>query len=415
MSKRRVVVTGLGWVTSLGLGVDDVFAKMLDGVSGIGPITKFDTTDFNTKFGGQVQDWDGPPAIEGVERSRFAKKMDRFAQFALNAGIDAVKDSGLDFEKEDPWRTGVIVGSGVGGIEEFADGHEKLLKKGPSRVSPFMVPKLMCNAAAGHISIHYGLKGPNSAISTACASGAHSIGAALDTIRFDQADMMIAGGAEAALTPLGTSCFMALKALSRRNDAPEQASRPFDRDRDGFVLAEGAGIVVLEEYEHAKARGARIYCELLGFGQTADGTHITAPPEDGHAVAHAMERAIRDAGIGPEDVDYVNPHATSTPLGDLAETNAIKAVLGENTKTPVSATKSMTGHPLGAAGGIEAVIVAKSLQTGRICPTINLDHPSEGCDLDYVSGSARDADLKYAVSNSFGFGGHNVTLVFGKV
>ena len=415
MSKRRVVVTGLGWVTSLGLGLDEVFEKMLAGTSGIGPITKFDTTDFNTKFGGQVQDWNGPVAIEEPERSRYAKKMDRFAQFALNAGIDAITDAGLDFSKEDPWRTGVIVGSGVGGIEEFADGHEKLLKKGPSRVSPFMVPKLMCNAAAGHISIHYGLKGPNSAISTACASAAHSIGAARDAIRYDQADVMIAGGAEAALTPLGTSCFMALKALSRRNDEPEKASRPFDEGRDGFVLSEGAGLIVLEEYEHARARGAKIYCELLGFGQTADGTHITAPPEDGHAVAHAMERALHDAEIEPEDVDYVNPHATSTPLGDLAETNAIKAVLGESTKTPVSATKSMTGHPLGAAGGIEAVIVAKSLETGRICPTINLENPSPGCDLDYVPHEARDADLKYAISNSFGFGGHNVTLVFGRV
>ncbi|BAM04433.1 beta-ketoacyl-ACP synthase II [Phycisphaera mikurensis] len=415
MDKRRVVVTGLGWVTSLGLGVDEVFEKMVAGTSGIGPITKFDTTDFNTKFGGQVQDWDGPPVIEGVERSRYAKKMDRFAQFALNAGVEAVLDSGIDLAKEDPWRCGAIVGSGVGGIEEFADGHEKLLKKGPSRVSPFMVPKLMCNAAAGHLSIHYGIKGPNSAISTACASGAHSIGAARDAIRFDQADVMIAGGAEAALTPLGTSCFMALKALSRRNDDPQAASRPFDVDRDGFVLAEGAGLVVLEEYEHARARGAKIYCELMGFGQTADGTHITAPPEDGHAVAHAMERALRDAALDPEDIDYVNPHATSTPLGDLAETNAIKAVLGESTKTPVSATKSMTGHSLGAAGGIEAVIVAKSLQTGKICPTINLDRPSPGCDLDYVPGSGRDADLKYALSNSFGFGGHNVTLVFGKV
>ncbi len=415
MSKRRVVVTGLGWVTSLGLGVDEVFELMLAGTSGIGPITKFDTTDFNTKFGGQVQDWDGPPVIEAIERSRYAKKMDRFAQFALNAGVDAVVDSGVDFSKEDPWRCGAIVGSGVGGIEEFADGHEKLLKKGPSRVSPFMVPKLMCNAAAGHLSIHYGIKGPNSAISTACASAAHSIGAARDAIRYDQADVMIAGGAEAALTPLGTSCFMALKALSRRNDAPEKASRPFDQDRDGFVLAEGAGLIVLEEYEHARARNATIYCELLGFGQTADGTHITAPPEDGHAVGHAMERALHDAGLDPEDIDYVNPHATSTPLGDLAETNAIKSVLGENTRTPISATKSMTGHSLGAAGGIEAVIVAKSLQTGRICPTINLDKPGPGCDLDYVPHEARDADLKYALSNSFGFGGHNVTLVFGKV
>ncbi len=415
MSKRRVVVTGLGLVTSLGHGVDDVFTKLCNGVSGIKPITRFDTTDFPVKFGGQVDDWDGPPQFTGPERTKMAKKMDRFAQFALSASLDAVADSGIDFDKEDPWRCGSIIGSGVGGIEEFAEGHAKMLAKGPTRVSPFMVPKLMCNAAPGNVSIHFGIKGPNSSVATACASGAHSIGEAAECIRHGVADVMIAGGAEAALTPLGTACFIALKALSKRNDEPTRASRPWDADRDGFVLAEAAGIVVLEELEHAKQRGANIYGEFLGFGQSADGSHITAPLEGGEGASFAMNAALEDAGINADDIDYINAHGTSTGLGDLAETRAVKLTFGENTKTPVSSTKSMTGHPLGAAGGVEAVIIAKVLQTGQIPPTINLEHPSEGCDLDYVPNEGRQADVKYAISNSFGFGGHNVALVMGKV
>jgi 3-oxoacyl-[acyl-carrier-protein] synthase II len=415
MSKRRVVITGLGWVTSLGNSVNAVWDQLLAGTSGIRPITHFDTTDFSTKFGGEVTGWDGPPNFDPVERKGYAKRLDRFAQYALNATIDAVNDAGLDFDKEDAWRCGAVIGSGVGGIQEFADGHKRMLEKGPSRVSPFMVPKLMCNAAAGNVSIHYGLRGPNSAVTTACASAGHAILNAADAIRDNVADVMVSGGSEAALNPLGTACFIALKALSRRNDDPEKASRPWDADRDGFVLAEGAGIVILEEYEHAKARGAKIYGELLGAGQSADGSHITAPLEDGAGAAHAMQASLDDAGVNAEDVTYINAHGTSTGLGDLAETKAIKRVFGEKTKVMVSSTKSMLGHSLGAAGGIEAVILAKTIETSKVAPTINLDNPSEGCDLDYVPHTARDAEVKVAMSNSFGFGGHNVCLVMGKV
>ena len=415
MSKRRVVITGLGWVTSLGTSVNEVWDQLLAGTSGIRPITRFDTENYVTKFGGQVDNWEGPTNFEPVERKKYAKKLDRFAQFALNAAIDAVNDSGLAFDKEDAWRCGAIIGSGVGGMEEFADGHQRLIEKGPGRVSPFMVPKLMCNAAAGNVSIHYGLRGPNSSVTTACASAGHSILAAANEIRYGAADVMISGGSEAALTPLGTACFIALKALSKRNDEPEKASRPWDADRDGFVLAEGAGIVVLEEYEHAKARGAKIYGELLGAGQSADGSHITAPLEDGAGAAYAMQASLNDAGVNASDVTYINAHGTSTGLGDLAETKAVKRVFGDDTKVMVSSTKSMLGHSLGAAGGIEAVLCAKAIETGGIPPTINLDNPGEGCDLDYVPHTARQAEVKIAMSNSFGFGGHNVCLVMGKV
>ncbi|MEM7576313.1 MAG: beta-ketoacyl-ACP synthase II [Planctomycetota bacterium] len=415
MSKRRVVVTGLGWVTSLGRDVDDVFGQLCAGTPGIGPITRFDTADFPVKIGGQVQDWTGPPQIDATERTKLNKKMDRFAQFALSASIDAVNDAGLDFSKENLWKCGSIIGSGVGGIEEFAEGHEKMLKKGPTRVSPFMVPKLMCNAGAGNVSIHFGIKGPNSAVATACASAAHSIGEAAECVAHGSADVMIAGGAEAALTPLGAACFIALKALSKRNDEPAKASRPFDRDRDGFVLAEGAGIVILEEYEHAKARDAKIYGELKGFGQSADGSHITAPIENGEGASYAMDAALQDAGLNPGDIDYINAHGTSTPLGDLAETRAIQRSFGDDTKVPVSSTKSMLGHSLGATGGIEAVILAKTLETQTIAPTINLENPSEGCTLDYVPNEARKTSITHAMSNSFGFGGHNVSLILSKI
>ena len=415
MSKRRVVITGLGWVTSLGTSVNEVWEQLLAGTSGIRAISRFDTTEFSTKFGGEVTGWDGPTNFDPVERKGYAKKLDRFAQFALNASIDAVNDSGLDFTKENAWRCGAIIGSGVGGIEEFAEGHKRMMEKGPSRVSPFMVPKLMCNAAAGNVSIHYGLRGPNSAVTTACASAGHAILNAADAIRHNVADVMVSGGSEAALNPLGTACFIALRALSTRNDDPEKASRPWDADRDGFVLAEGAGIVVLEEYEHAKARGAKIYAELLGAGQSADGSHITAPLEDGAGAAYAMQMSLDDAEVKPEDVGYINAHGTSTGLGDLAETMAIKRVFGSDSKVMVSSTKSMLGHSLGAAGGIEAVILAKTIETRSIAPTINLDNPSAGCDLDYVPHTARQADVKIAMSNSFGFGGHNVCLVMGKL
>jgi len=408
---RRVVITGLGWVTSLGLDVEGVWSALLAGTSGIRTITRFDTGEYSTTIGGEIVGW-SPRHID----PRVAKRLDRFSQYALDAAIDAVADAGLDLANENPWRCGTIVGTGIGGIEEFEDGYRRLLEKGPTRVSPFMVPKLMCNAGPGNISIHFGIKGPNSAPTSACASAAHAIGEAADAIRHDAADIMITGGSEAALTPLGLACFVALKALSRRNDDPTRASRPFDKDRDGFVLGEGAGIILLEEYEHAKARGAKIYAELLGWGQSADGSHITAPDEQGRGAAKAMEHALKDAGRNTTDVDYINAHGTSTGLGDLAETRAIKLLYGDHAKkVAVSSTKSMTGHLLGASGGIEAVITAKTIQTGTIAPTINLDHPDPECDLDYTPHTARRADVKVAMSNSFGFGGHNVSLLMGKV
>ena len=380
MTQRRVVITGLGWVTSLGDSVPEVWASLLRGTSGIGPLTKFDTSEYPTTIGGELPTTWRPSNVE----PRVAKRLDRFAQFALNAAIDATRDAGLEFDKEDPFRCGSIIGTGIGGIEEFEDGYQKLITKGPSRVSPFMVPKLMCNAGSGNVSIHFGIKGPNSAVATACASAAHAIGEAADAIRLDEADVMITGGSEAAVTPLGLACFCALRALSTRNDDPTHASRPFDADRDGFILAEGAGIVVLEELEHARRRGATILAEMMGYGQSADGTHITAPDEQGRGAAFAMTRALKNAGLDPDAVDYINAHGTSTELGDLAETRAIKNVFGDDTKVPVSSTKSMTGHLLGASGGIEAVITTLALRDGVIPPTANLDTPGQGCTLDYV-------------------------------
>ncbi len=412
MSDRRVVITGMGWVTSLGDSVDLVWDKLTQGTSGIAEITRFDTERFSTKIGGQVPtDW----LPDNIEK-RELKRVDRFTAYALSATINAVNDSGLDFEKEDAWRCGSIIGTGIGGIEEFETGSSKLIQKGPERVSPFTIPKLMCNAAAGNVSIRFGLKGPNSAIATACASAAHAIGEAAHSIRHGISDIMVTGGSEAAVTPLGVAAFIALKALSKRNDDPTKASRPFDADRDGFVLAEGAGIVILEEYEHAKARGAKIYAEVLGFGQTADSSHITAPDEQGRGAAKAMEIALKDAGRNLESVGYINAHGTSTGLGDIAETHAVKRLFKDHAKKlAVSSTKSMTGHLLGASGGVEAIITAKTLQTGVIPPTINLDNPDDECDLDYVPNSARNTPVKLAMSNSFGFGGHNVSLLIGKI
>lgn len=410
--RKRVVVTGLGWVTSLGDSVPEVWQKLLSGESGIRPVTRFPTDAYTTKFGGQIADDWKPANLQ----PRDLKRVDRFAAYALNASIDAVKDAGIDFTRENAWRCGSIIGTGIGGIEVFEEGHRKLMEKGPDRLSPFMVPKLMCNAGSGNVSIHYGIKGPNAAVASACASAAHAIGEAADAIRYGAADVMITGGSEAAMTPLGLGCFIALRALSERNEDPTHASRPFDKNRDGFVLSEGAGIVILEEYEHAKNRGARIYCEFLGYGQTADGTHITAPDEQGRGAGHAMELALKDGGVNPDEISYINAHGTSTPLGDAAETRAIKLVLNSHAKKiPVSSTKSMTGHPLGAAGGIEAVIIAKAIETGSIPPTINLDTPDDECDLDYVPKTARQIDCRIAMSNSFGFGGHNVSLVMGRI
>ena len=413
MSTRRAVITGLGWVTSLGTDVGTVWQNLLGGRSGIGAITRFDTTKYSTTFGGEVSDWEGGPNIDRRE----AKRLDRFAQFALNGAIDAVADAGIDFTSENPWRCGAVIGTGIGGIQEFETGYRKLLEKGPDRVSPFMVPRLMCNAASGNVSIHFKIKGPNSAVATACASAAHAIGEACDAIRHDAADVMISGGSEAALTPLGLASFVALKALSKRNDNPQAASRPFDKQRDGFILSEGAGMMVIEEMEHARARGARIYAEVLGYGQTADGTHITAPDENGNGAAQAMQIAIKNAGVDIEKIDYINAHGTSTPLGDVAETRAVKTLYGSDLakKVPISSTKSMTGHLLGASGGVEAIVACKAIETGNIPPTINYEEPDEECDLDYVPNEARQVPVRTVMSNSFGFGGHNVSLVLGAV
>ncbi len=411
MSNRRVAITGLGWVTSLGTDVPQVFNDLLAGKSGIAPLTRFDVSAYATRIGGEVKGWEGGPNVDRRE----AKRLDRFAQFALNAAVDAVKDSGIDFAKENPWRCGSIIGSGIGGIEEFENGYRKMLEKGPDRVSPFMVPKLMCNAGSGNISIFYGLRGPNYAATSACASAAHAIGDSAHMIRHGVADVMITGGSEAALTPLGLACFIALRALSERNDDPTGASRPFDKTRDGFILSEGAGVLLLEEYEHAKARGAKIYAEFLGYGQSADGSHITAPDQEGKGAAYAMQMALEDAKVNLDGVDYINAHGTSTPLGDVAETTAIKRLFGEQAKSiAISSTKSMTGHLLGASGGLEAVVAAKTIETGSIPPTINLNEPDPACDLDFVPNVARQMPVNIAMSNSFGFGGHNVALVLGK-
>jgi 3-oxoacyl-[acyl-carrier-protein] synthase II len=413
MSNRRVVITGLGWVTSLGLNVDAVFADLLAGKSGICTITRWDTSRHGVKFGGEVTDWNGGPNLE----TRESKRLDRFAQFAVNAAIDAVRHAGIDFSKENPWRCGSIIGTGIGGMETFETGYAKMIEKGPDRVSPFMVPRLMCNAASGNVSILWGIKGPNSSVATACASAAHAIGEAAECIRHNAADVMITGGSEAALTPLGMACFEALRALSQRNDDPVAASRPFDADRDGFVLAEGSGILVIEEYEHARRRGAEILAELLGWGQSADGSHITAPDEEGRGAAEAMRVAIEDAGIEKTDIGYINAHGTSTPLGDAAEVTAIKRLFGHELirQIPVSSTKSMTGHLLGASGGVEAIVAVKTIQTGRIAPTINYQSPDPTCDIDCVPNTAREAKVDVALSNSFGFGGHNVCLCLGKL
>jgi len=412
MDHRRVVITGLGWVTSLGLDLDQVWNDLVAGKSGIGPIERFDVSKYNVRFGGQIVDWDGGPHLSHRE----IKRIDRFSQFAVSGAIDAINDAGLEFDKEDLDMCGAIVGTGIGGIEEFEKGHFKLVEKGPDRVSPFMIPKLMGNAASANVSMHFGLRGPNYTAVSACASAGHAITDAIKCIKMGEADIIVTGGSEAALTPLGLACFMTMRALSTRNDDPEKASRPFDKERDGFVLSEGAGIFVIEEYEHAKKRGAKIYAELLGWGMTADAGHITQPNEQGMGAQRAMNRALTTAGVSTGDIDYINAHGTSTPLGDLAENNAVKALFGDDAyKLAVSSTKSMLGHLLGASGGVETIITAKAIQTGVLPPTINLDDPDEGCDLNYVANEAQEREVKYAMTNSFGFGGHNSSLVLGKV
>jgi 3-oxoacyl-[acyl-carrier-protein] synthase II len=413
MQTRRIVITGLGVITSLGESVDEMWDALCAGKSGIGPITRWDPSSFPVRFGGECTDFD--VTRYGVDK-REAKRLDRFGQFGLAASINAVKDSGIDFTKEDAYRCGVLIGSGIGGIETLEEENRVLIARGVSRVSPFTVPRLMVNAASGNVSILYGIHGPNSAVATACATGSNAIGDAARYIQHDQADVMIAGGSEAALCSLGMGSFCAARALSTRNDDPAHASRPWDKDRDGFVMGEGAGIVILEEYEHAKRRGARIYAELVGYGMSGDAYHITQPEENGKGASMAMNYALREAKVAPDVVDYINAHGTSTPLGDLAETKAIKSSYGEHArKVAISSTKSHLGHLLGASGGVEAVITCKVVVHNLIPPTINLDHPDEGCDLDYTPHKARDRKVNYAMSNSFGFGGHNASLLFKKV
>jgi len=410
--KRRVVVTGLGVVTSLSQKVEDLFERLCRGESGVHLIRQFDTTDYKVKFGGDVYDWDTGDYIDRKE----VKRIDRFTQFALVAGIDAVRDSGLDLSKEEPFRCGVILGSGIGGLNEIETQMARLLFKGPDRVSALTIPKLMLNAAGGNLSIHFGIRGPNYTVATACASATNAIGDAFKSIQYDDADIMLTGGSEAAVTPMGVSGFQNMRALSMRNDDPPRASRPFDVDRDGFVLAEGAGLLVLEELEHAKARGARIYAEILGFGASGDGGHITQPDEQGQGAARAMACALRDARVDPSEMVYINAHGTSTPLGDKAETSAMKSVFGEHAKRlSISSTKSNLGHTLGASGGIELIVSIKAIERSVVPPTINLQTPDPDCDLDYTPNQPRQRDIKVAMSNSFGFGGHNASVIVGRL
>ena len=386
----------------------------MQGRSGLGTIENFDTSAYPVHIGGEIKTFDPTKYIDARE----AKRLDRFAQFAMACSVQAVNDSGLDFSKEDVRRAGVIIGTGIGGIKEIEEQHLRMLEKGPTKVSPFCVPKLMGNAASGSVSIQYGLRGPNICVVSACASAGHAIAEAFYAIAYGRADIMISGGSEAACTPIGLASFCALKALSTRNDAPQLASRPFDKDRDGFVLSEGAGGVVLEEYEHAKKRGAHIYAELLGCGSTGDGYHITAPQPEGKGAIEAMSDALEEAGVPLEKVSYINAHGTSTELNDLAESIAIREVFGSHApKVPISSTKSCTGHLLGAAAAIELIACVKAIEKSVIPPTINLDCIDERCgqDMDYVPKTAREKKIQYAMSNSFGFGGHNSCLVFGKI
>jgi 3-oxoacyl-[acyl-carrier-protein] synthase II len=410
-SQRRIVVTGIGVVTPLGTDVDTLWNRLTAGESGIHDLTILDTSKYKVHFGGDIADFSVADHVEHRE----IKRIDRFTQFAIHAGAEAVQDSAIDFEKVDRCRCGVISGSGIGGMNEIEIQIERRLTKGPDRVSPFTVPKMMLNAAGGNLSITYGLKGPNYAVATACASATNAMGGALRSIRLGETDVVITGGSEAAITPVSLAAFQNMKALSTRNEDPASASRPFDADRDGFVLAEGAGLLIFEELEHAKARGAKIYAEVIGYGTTSDASHITAPDPEGTGAAAAMQAAIADAGIEPSEIDYINAHGTSTPLGDKAETLAIKSVFDEHAyKMKVSSTKGALGHSLGASGGIEAVILCKTIETSIIAPTINLQNPGPECDLDYIPNQAQSHDVKIAMSNSFGFGGHNACVIFSK-
>ena len=412
-------MTGTGVISALGCDVETFWKALLEGQSGVGPIRRFDPEEFKVTFGGEVSHFEAEKllAADSPITKKDLKRMDRFVQFGVVAAEQAVIQSGLDLSTGDPYRHGVLIGSGIGGLNEIEDQHATLYGKGPARVSPFMIPKLMVNAASGNVSVRYGLKGPNSAIATACASASNAIGDAARLIQYGQADVMITGGSEAAVTPMGLSGFARMKALSTRVDAPQQASRPWDKDRDGFVLSEGAGIIVLEEWEHAKARGANILGEVTGYGMSSDGTHMTAPDPEGRGAARAMQNALSDAECNASDVHYINAHGTSTPLGDIAETTAVKTVFGNGTKDgvpPVSSTKGALGHMLGASGGVEFIIGLLAIAHNVAPPTINLDNADEGCDLDYIPHTAREMPIDRVVSNSFGFGGHNASLVMSR-
>ncbi|SEK63215.1 beta-ketoacyl-ACP synthase II [Halomonas daqiaonensis] len=412
MARRRVVVTGLGLVTPVGNTVEESWASILAGKSGIAPIEHFDVSAFNTRFGGSVKDFDISPYLNPKE----ARKMDLFIQYGMAAGAQAIQDAGIECHEDNADRIGVAIGSGIGGLPMIEHNHNALLNGGARRISPFFVPGSIINMISGNLAIQHGFRGPNIAITTACTTGTHNIGYSARTIAYGDADVMVCGGAEMATTPLGLGGFSAARALSTRNDDPAAASRPWDRDRDGFVLSDGAGVIVLEEYEQAKARGATIYAELTGFGMSDDAYHMTAPPENGHGAARAMRNAIRDAGIAPSAVDYINAHGTSTAHGDLAESRAVEQVMGDAAKSvSVSSTKSMIGHLLGAAGAVEAVFSVLAIRDQVAPPTINLDTPQEGCNLDYVPHTAREMKIDVSLSNSFGFGGTNGTLVFTRV
>ncbi len=411
MTKRRVVVTGMGMISPIGHTVEESWQAAVAGCSGIGLNESFDTTDYAVKICGSVRDFDISPYMNPKE----ARRIDDFIQLGIAAAAQAIQDAGLESHPSDADRIGVAIGSGIGGINTIESTHDTLLKSGPRRVSPFFVPGVVINMISGNVSIEYGFKGPNIAVVTACTTGTHNIGFGARMIQYGDADVMVVGGAEAATSPITVAGFASMRALSSRNDEPEKASRPWDEDRDGFVLGEGAGVLVLEEYERAKARGAQIYGEVLGFGMSADAFHITGPAENGEGGATAMRNALKDAELNPDQLGYLNAHGTSTPLGDLAETKGVKSVFGDDTQLMVSSTKSMIGHLLGAAGSVEAIFTLKSLQEQVVAPTINLENPGEGCDLDYVPNQARDVDITSAASNSFGFGGTNGTLVFGKI
>ncbi|QEM81380.1 beta-ketoacyl-ACP synthase II [Halomonas binhaiensis] len=409
MSRRRVVVTGVGLVTPVGNTVKESWESILAGKSGVAPIEHFDVSGFNTRFGGSVKNFDISPYLNPKD----ARKMDLFIQYGVAAGAQAIADAGIECSDENADRIGVAIGSGIGGLPMIEQNHNALLKSGARRISPFFVPGSIINMISGNLAIQHGFRGPNIAITTACTTGTHNIGYSARTIAYGDADVMVCGGAEMATTPLGLGGFSAARALSTRNDDPAAASRPWDRDRDGFVLSDGAGVLVLEDYEHAKARGANIYAEVVGFGMSDDAYHMTSPPEDGRGAAASMANAIKDAKLDPSEIDYINAHGTSTQAGDLAESRAVEKVMGVSaSKVAVSSTKSMIGHLLGAAGAVEAVFSILAIRDQVLPPTINLDNPQEGCVLDYVPNTAREAKVDVTLSNSFGFGGTNGTLIF---